>query len=85
MQKKKHNFWGSFSLAAVDPIGLDVRTLLLQIGVYRNPYKIGLYTETSGVRSRLACRVVCQTEIVANFTCVYKLSKLHQSFRLEET
>ena len=37
-----HNF---DSLAAVDPIGLDVRTLLLQIGVYRNPY-LGLYTET---------------------------------------
>ena len=38
-------FWRGFSLAAVDPIGLDVRTLLLQIGVYRNPY-VGLYTET---------------------------------------
>ena len=45
---------GGVSLAAVDPIGLGVRTLLHQIGVYRNPYKIGLYTETSGVRSRLA-------------------------------
>ena len=31
-------FLRGFSLAAVDPIGLDVRTLLLQIGVYRNPY-----------------------------------------------
>ena len=45
--KKNEEEWVTtlISLAAVDPIGLDVRTLLLQIGVYRNPY-LGLYTET---------------------------------------
>ena len=40
--KKNEEEWVTtlrgFSLAVVDPIGLDVRTLLLQIGVYRNPY-----------------------------------------------
>ena len=80
-------------MAAVDPIGLDVRTFSLQIDAYRNPYedctektKSSPYVvlRQSAASSSIRDRAL-QAEIVANFTCVYKLSKLHQSFRLEET